>query len=340
MSTITPEAVQKQIAAGTLHTVYLLVGDDDRLITAVEGALSGTIEEDLRVFNYERLYASDKGTLPSAAVEAARVVPMMAPRRMVVVLRAESWLKLRGAASSYTAEDDETGIGEEATDKSVLAPLTEYLKSPVDSTILVLVASDVNKTLAAVKALYKTATVVECWGLGEAARGGDPLRQALGEIREMAAASGRGLEPAAARMLAERSGGDIGKLRADLDHLMLFAGGKRAITVADVEAVVSDHETIQDRWALVNAIERGNAAEALRLLAISIENGEAPLKVLGQLAWWVRDKLPRFRPDQAPAAVQAVFRTDSDLKSSGGDPRVLLERLVMELCGAPRGRRA
>ena len=337
---MTPEAVQKEIAGGTLRQVYLLVGDDDRVITAVEEALSRTIEEDLRVFNYERLYASDKGTLPSAAVEAARVVPMMAPRRMVVVLRAEAWLKPRGAARSSATEDDETGADEEANDKSLLAPLTEYLKSPVDSTILVLIASDINRTLAAVKALIKTATVVECWGLGETARGADPLRQALSEIREIAAAAGRGLEPAAARMLAERSGGDIGKLRADLDHLVLFAEGKRAITVADVDAVVSDHETIQDRWALVNAIERGNAAEALKLLAISIENGEAPLKVLGQLAWWVRDKLPRVRPNQAPAAVQAVFRTDSDLKSSGGDPRVLLERLVMELCGAPRRRRA
>ena len=43
---------------------------------------------------------------------------------------------------------------------------------------------------------------------------------------------------------------------------------------------------------------------------------------------------------QAPAAVQAVFRTDQDMKSSGGEPRVLLERLVMELCGPPRRRRA
>jgi len=33
-----------------------------------------------------------------------------------------------------------------------------------------------------------------------------------------------------------------------------------------------------------------------------------------------------------PAAVEALFRTDLELKSSGGDPRVLLERLVVDLC--------
>ena len=50
----------------------------------------------------------------------------------------------------------------------------------------------------------------------------------------------------------------------------------------------------------------------------------------GQLAWVVRTKLSANR---LPAAVEALFRTDLDLKSSVGEPRVLLERLVMELCG-------
>lgn len=323
-----------------MQPVYLVVGDDNRLISSVTDALSESIEEDLRPFNYERLYANDKGVLPAAAIEAAHVVPMMSPRRMVLVLRAEAWLKPKRGAPAEPLEEAETPSAEEPVDKSALAPLTEYLKAPVDSTVLVLVAADVNKSVAAVKALYKFATVVECWGLAEGTRGGDPVRQGAAMIRQAAAASGRSLEPAAVQMLAERSGGDIAKLLADLDHVLLFAQGKRSIVAADVEAVVSDHESVQDPWALVNAIERGNATEALRLLAVSVESGEAPLKVLGQLAWWVREKLPRLRPQQAASAVQAVFRTDLDMKSSGGDPRVLLERLVMELCGAPRRRRA
>jgi len=35
-------------------------------------------------------------------------------------------------------------------------------------------------------------------------------------------------------------------------------------------------------------------------------------------------------------AVDAVFRTDLDLKRSAGEPRVLLERLVVELCAVKR----
>ena len=344
MPAVTPDAVQQQIAAGKLQPVYLLVGDDDRLIAAVSNSLSGTIEEDLRAFNYERLYANDKGVSPAAAVEAARVAPMMSPRRLVVVLRAEAWLKPKRVAAADAQEDGDSSDADdkEAPAKTALGALVEYLKSPVPTTTLVLVAADINKSIAAVKALYKSATVVECWGLADrdAPRGGDPVRQALAVIKETAAASGRPVEAAAAQMLAERSGGDIGKLRADLDHVLLFAQGKRAITRADVEAVVSNREAVQDPWAIVNAIERANAPDALRHLAVALEEGAVPVMVLGQLAWFVREKLSRVRPQQAAAAVQAVFRTDIDLKSSGGDPRILLERLVLELCGNPRRRRA
>jgi len=43
-------------------------------------------------------------------------------------------------------------------------------------------------------------------------------------------------------------------------------------------------------------------------------------------------------PRRVPAAVDALFRTDLDLKRSAGDPRILLERLVVELCS--RGKTA
>ena len=83
---------------------------------------------------------------------------------------------------------------------------------------------------------------------------------------------------------------------------------------------------------MTNAIQRGDAAEALRQLGLALESGGVPYMILGQLAWFVREKLPFVDPRRVPAAIEALFRTDLELKSSGGDPRVLLERLVVELC--------
>jgi len=36
-------------------------------------------------------------------------------------------------------------------------------------------------------------------------------------------------------------------------------------------------------------------------------------------------------PNRVKKALEAILRTDLALKSSGGDPRVLVERLVVEL---------
>jgi DNA polymerase III delta subunit len=88
---------------------------------------------------------------------------------------------------------------------------------------------------------------------------------------------------------------------------------------------------LQDDWAMTNAIESGNAAEALRQLALTLDAGAPPEKILGQLGWVVRAKFPALAPRGVGRAVDALFRTDLDLKRSAGDPRVLLERLVVEL---------
>lgn len=52
--------------------------------------------------------------------------------------------------------------------------------------------------------------------------------------------------------------------------------------------------------------------------------------ILGQIGWFVRTRL---QPARVPAAVAAVFRTDLALKTSRGDARILLERLIVELSG-------
>jgi DNA polymerase-3 subunit delta len=151
-------------------------------------------------------------------------------------------------------------------------------------------------------------------------------------VRKAVAESGQQIEPAAARLVAERAGADIVRLRGDVERLLLYAAGKPKIAVADVQEVVGA-ETAQDDWAVTNAIQGRNAGEALRQLGLAMEAGAVPYMVLGQLAWFVRDKLANIDARRVPAAVDALFRTDLDLKTSGGDPRVLLERLVVELCG-------
>lgn len=328
----TAAAVRKQIAQRRPDPVYLILGDDEAEMSRLAADLSAIVEEELRAFNVERLYASDRGVTAGTVAEAARILPMMASHRVVTVLRGERLLKPKRRGKGEDDQEEQASPDAEA--------LEAYVRAPQSSTVLVLVAADVDRTRRLYKQLQKTATIVECWGL-KAAKDARPdprqaARQAEVMVRQAAADAGLAIEPGAARLVAERAGNDIAKLRGDVERLMLFSAGTPKVSLADAQEVVSA-ESAQDDWAVPNAIERGHTAEALRALGLSLESGAVPFMLLGQLAYFVREKLARTDPRRVPGAVEALLRTDLDLKSSGGDARVLLERLVIDLC-APGSR--
>src|SRR6188768_2734143 len=89
----TPQAVRKQLAQGKPDPVYVIIGDDDVEMSRLATDISALIEDELRAFNLERMYATDKSVTPAAIVESARTFPMLGDRRVVVVLRAERLLK-------------------------------------------------------------------------------------------------------------------------------------------------------------------------------------------------------------------------------------------------------
>jgi DNA polymerase III subunit delta len=328
----TPQSLRAQARQRKPDAIYLILGDDDAEMSRLTAELSALVEDELRAFNLDRLYAGERGVSPASIVESARTLPMMGDRRVVVVLRAERILKpkRRGAALE---EDAAVEDGDTASDVDVL---DGYVRRPEPLTTLVLVASDVDRSRRLYKSLTKHATIVECWGLRGGKDGKVDLRQvarfAETLVKQAVTEADQQIDPAAARLIAVRAGTDIATLRGDLDRLLLYSAGKRRIDLSDVQEVVSG-ETAQDDWAVTNAIQRHDTAEALRQIGLAMEAGSIPYMILGQLGWFVRERLAPADPGRARAAVDALFRTDVDLKSSGGDPRILLERLVVELCG-------
>jgi DNA polymerase III delta subunit len=329
--------VRKQVAQRRPSPVYLIFGCDEVEAAKLASDISGLVDESLRAFNLERLYASDRSVTGTSIVEAARQLPLMSSHRVVTVLRAEKLLKpkRRGAGKG----DDEGAAGDEPASADAEA-LEAYLRSPEPSTVLVLVAADVDRSRRLYKQLQKTATMVECRGLMPPKEDRYADLNAIGRqaeklVLDEAGKAGVKIDPAAARLLAKRAGTDINTLRGDLERLLLYAAGKPRISEADAREVVTT-ESSQDDWAVTNAIQRGQKAEALRQLALALDGGGVPYMILGQIGYFVREKLVTIDPRRVPAAVEAMLRTDLDLKGSAGDHRVLLERLVVELCGSSR----
>jgi DNA polymerase III delta subunit len=329
------QTLEQQIASGQLEPVYVLTGPDDMLKAALVAKLVESVEADLRPFNVDRIFPADNREETRkqfwSAMQLARTLPMMAPRRIVIVAQAEKLMPI-----FRSAEDDPAGRSEatpavtkgrkpvqRAAGEAELEALEAYLSNPSPDVVLVFVAGDgLNKSLKPVKLLEKLAAFVECDALSA---DGNAVRWVTAE----AAAQGVRIAPAASQLLASLAGGDITRLRAELERAVLFASGEGIITEAAVREIAAA-PTTKGPWAMTNAMERGAIGEALRELALKFDAGQFPLMILGQLRWYVESKLDRRR---VPAAVDALFRTDLALKTSGGDPRVLLERLVVELCG-------
>ena len=319
MASLTPAAVRKQIQAGTPDPIYLILGEDEVEKSGLAAEFAELVDEGLRAFNVERIHAGDLTTGDRLAdgvagiVAAVRTLPMMVPRRLVTVLQAETLLapKRESDAAARALEQFE-----------------ELIRRPEPQTTLILVATTVDKRTKLFKLLQKEAAIVECGALVD-------LADAERWVRTRVAAADGVIDPAAARLVAQRAGVDVKRLRADVDRLLLYTLGQKQITVEDVREVVGP-AALQDDWAMTNAIEAGQAAEALRQLALMFDAGAPAEKILGQLGWLVRTKFPALAAADVRPAIEALFRTDLDLKRSAGDPRVLIERLIVELCAGKR----
>jgi DNA polymerase-3 subunit delta len=317
----TPAAVRKQIASGETDPIYLLQGEDDVEKSALAHEFEELVEEGLRAFNVERIHAIDLSSgdklaaAVSSLVDAVRTFPMMAERRVVIVLQADGLLVPKRESETATR---------------ALERLEAMFKNPEKQTTLVLVSGSLDKRGRIYKLLSKQATLVECGVL-------ETQADAERWVRNRIAAAGAQIDPVGARLLAERCGPDVKRLRNDVDRLLLYALGQKTITLDDAKQIVGP-AALQDDWAMTNAIEAGDGAAALRQVALMLEAGAPPEKILGQLGWLVRTRFPALAPGGLRSSIEALFRTDLDLKRSAGDARVLLERLVVELCAGTRSR--
>jgi DNA polymerase-3 subunit delta len=299
MPVITQAQLRKQLTSGETDPLYLLIGTDDAEKATVAAEFAEMVDEGLRAFNVERLYGGEMEL--NQLLDAAAMLPMMAPRRIVIVLEAEKLLapKREGKAADEQQER-----------------LEAFIKGAPPHATVVFVCGAIDRRRKAVKLLLERASVVDCGTIADA---GDAERW----VKTRAARDRVPLDAGAVRAIVARGGTDLVRLRSGLERVMLYAMGQPSITADDVKAVMTAAPDEEENFGIANAIRSGDAAGALKQLGAALDNGAQPFFVLGQI---------RSAAEQAPPTrVRDAIRTDLALKSSGGDPRILLERLVVEL---------
>ncbi|WP_437791377.1 DNA polymerase III subunit delta [Sorangium sp. So ce693] len=356
---MTPDQALKEAATGALRPVYLVLGEErwlvDRVVSAIrEAAAKGGIAG----FNEDKFTAGDAPI--ESILGAARMLPMMGPRRFVLVRGVDRWEKKDEGDDGEG--DDERGAsgasGKRGVSKqlSPLDALAEYTKAPSPSAVLVLVATKLHGQRRLVTAAKKGDFLVGCEALN---------RRALpGFIATVAREKGNPIAPDVADQLAELAGPELGYVVDALERLSLYVGAKQPIT-EDAIAQVVIRVRQSTVWELIDALGKRRLDRALAALADAYDPRDGGLRLLGAVSWSVR-QMVKFESALAGGASQAeaaqragvapfkandvaqsvrqlpkgalagwmrvLAETDLALKSSRRPAQAVLETMLMEMC--------
>lgn len=323
-----PADVRKHIKAAETAPLYLLEGDDLQSRHDLALEFAGLVDEGLQAFNVQSFHANEatsagaRDELLGDILAAARTLPMMAPRRVLIVHEAEKLLSPRKGKEDEEPTPAPKPAGRKTRAVTPSEALEEYFESPELLTTLVFVAGPLEGNRRLVKQLRKRAISVQCGTLANAADAGTWIKQYLQK-------DGLDIEAKAISALLDATGLNLGRIRAELEKLALYVAGERLVTVQHVRESTTPADEPGDGPIVGFAIRDGDMKTALRELTTLLDAGMPHLPILGQIRWGAG----LLRPDaRAKRALGLVLDTDLALKSSGGEPRFLLEKLVIELC--------
>ena len=179
--------------------------------------------------------------------------------------------------------------------------------------------------------------------------------------------AGRRIEPGAIGALVDALGSDLRELTSAVAQLMADTEG--TITVAHVNTYYAGRIEATG-FSVADAAISGNVARAVTLLRHALATGVAPVlivsalavklrqlarvaaaggrpgmgpKELGMSPWQAkraRAELSGWSDDALAAAIIAVARADAETKGASRDPEHAVERAVLAICSARRGRLA
>lgn len=323
--------IESRLAQGKIDPVYFIGGDEGLLIQRAMAALvDAVVPPASRAFNHDVL---DGRAGASAILNAARTLPMMGKRRLVVVRDAD-------------------GLG---ADLSELAP---YLAAPAPEAVLVLLFNKLDARMKVVQIAKKKGWLHQL----------DTPRQVAPFIREEAQRRGARMTEDGVRRLADVAGGDLGRIASAIEQLALYVGDGKPIDADAVEELIAEtrERTI---FELTNAVGDADRPRALRAVDRLFDQRESSIGVTMMLARTFRQiavakeavekgqgrdvariaGVPPFAADALVSqsrrfshaalarAIALLSQADQDLKSpvkAALGERIVVERLVDQLVSA------
>lgn len=293
---------------------------------AVEKIIAAHVDPTLRDLAYTAFYADE--TRPAEIVLEAQTLPFLAERRVILVRNAERY-NLESAAGA----------------------LISYLDNPSDSTILLLLASQIDRRMKFYKLCEKNGLVVECPLLGE--------REVAAWVRARAEERNKKIEPGAVAELFRRAGRHLSDVNNAFNVVASYVGDAAMIREEDIVRACADVAE-EEVWSLTDAIAASEPGRALAALRKLIDLGKYHDELLGTINWLLKSAYQVAGAAQSgPPAVSPfvqkkvkpladklgvkklrdafMLATDTQfmIRSTGVDANLALELLVVKLA-APR----
>ena len=333
-STVDKAAQDKKAeTAPSLPLVYLC-GDEKFLVDrALELIKSAMLVPATRDFNYETLQG--KEATPAKILACARTLPMMAPRRLIVVRDADQ----------LSADE--------------LGQLSSYISNPAPETCLCMIAEKADLRLKFFNLWKKHGLLLKLDLLSE--------RQLPSFVDAEAKRLKVVLESGVAARIAEEIGSDLGQLASALERLACYVPAGSPIRLQDVDEVVATTRQYSI-FELIDAVGGSDRAEALKLVSSMMALREPALRLLAMLGrhvrqlWQTADLIARGTrgPTEIASALgvapfvagklleqarklnlrrvsrmhELIYHADRALKLSKVEDDRLMEQLVLRLCTA------
>jgi DNA polymerase-3 subunit delta len=325
-----PKDLSQALKHGKIEPVYLLFGPETQLRDEAARAIADEALRDtlLREFNDASFSLANGDARP--AIAAAEQLPMMSSGRVV---RITDFTKL---------------------DEANEAMLLRYLDRPVESSVILFMADDIDKRKKLTKRLMQCAAF-EFAPLNDA----ELAAWARARLKEL----GTEADANVLRCIVELVGQDVRRLSHELNKLSAAALPSGKITMELVEALVSRSRELVN-WELTDQMLARNRSRAMETLRHLLDDGAQPVVLIGLIASNYRRMAlaqsllaqgvsPReiFRQVPMPPFKQNSFlarlnRTDGrtlarqiariaeadlGIKTSTASPRLQVEVLVCEL---------
>jgi len=319
----------------------VLTGDDSYHLDRAQRGILAALETDLDPAFARTVFGDEKIDV-AQVVSAARSVGMFAPRRVVFVRD----------VTALVADDD------------TLLALTDYASAPPRASHLIVRAPTLDLRRKLHKALAQVGRVLE-FVLPEGEARLVLARQALSELTRVRAIR---LAPEAAQLLVELTAGDLERIEHELDKIAAWVDEAGTVIEVPVVLDVAAGSGLVSGWAAAEALTRRDRAAALAALRRNVDAGEAPLRILGALAWRARVLLQakalsaarrpmreilqstrawrfesdlvaglgRFGLDELLASPAQLLAADRALKSTALAPHAVLESLADRVLGPDR----